>query len=154
MIDMIMYRQMQRYREEWYEAKAAVEHTGELHQPADIVHTNYQVRTKQWVARLLPLDTVEDAYQEIWHERQFGPFNGLKDAYENGLQGDDSDPLDTELLTEIGKAAEEITVDVTDLPEQPPVDPDPWNPDPERTAERLRELRSMLPDDIDTPGYE
>jgi hypothetical protein len=159
MIDATMYRHMQRYRQNWYEAKAAVQNPADTGVDADHAHQNYHCCTEQWVTRLLPLDTVEDVHQEIWHDRQLGPYTGLKDAYEDGLEKDtwgyeDADLLDVVVLTEIGKAAEEITVDVTDLPEQPPVDPDPWDPDPNRTDERLKELNAELPDDIDMPGYE
>jgi hypothetical protein len=102
------------------------------------------------VTRLLPLDTVEDAYQEIWHNRQLGEFDGLKDAHDNGLMGDDSDPLPADLLNQIGKAAEEITVDVMDLPEQPPVDIDPWEPRPtHEIKEDLEALRQEMPTDSD-----
>lgn len=79
----------------------------------------------------MPLDEVEDAYPEIWHERQFGPYTGLRQAYEDGLRFegvDIDDPLPVDLLTKIGKAAEEITVAAVDLPEQPPVDVEPWSP--------------------------
>lgn len=160
MTDVIMYRHIQRYRTEWHEAKAAVENPAETSADAHHAHVNLHARTEQWVMRLLPLDTVEDVYQHTWHETELGPFDGLKDAYENGLQNDtwgydDIDLLDVEVLLEIGEAVEEITVDVMDLPEQPPVDPDPWDPeDTPDVSERLKDLNVELPDNIDLSDYE
>lgn len=124
MTDTLMYQHIQSYRTDWYEGKAAIE------EGTENAHLAFQLLTRQWVQRILPLDTVQNQYQEIWHDRQLGPYTGLKDAYENGLNidhwDDSEDLLSVELLKEIGTAAEEITVDAMDLPEQPPVDPDPW----------------------------
>jgi hypothetical protein len=124
MTDVLMYQHIQSYRTEWYEGKAAVE------EGTENAHLAFHVLTRQWVQRILPLDTVENQYQEIWHERQLGPYTGLRSALEDGLDtdswGENKELLDVTLLEEIGHAAEEITVDAMDLPEQPPVDPDPW----------------------------
>lgn len=156
MTDTIMYRHIQQYRLRWHEAKAAVENNEQTSADPHAAHVNYHARTEQWVKRLLPLDEVENAYQEIWHARQLGPFDGLKDAYESGLKNDtwgyeDADLLDVEVLEKVGKATEEIAVDAMDLPEQPPVDPDPW--EPKDTTERLKEPDIELPD-IDLSDHE
>lgn len=150
MVDVAMWNHMQYYRREWHRAKAAVERTDATNVTPEQAHMQYQLRTNAWVQRLLPLDTVENAYGEIWHQRQIGPYTGLADAYDDlslPFNFDQADLLDTGLLTEIGTAAEEITVDAMDLPEQPP-EVDPWEFEPSKRLQDVLDARESIPHDL------
>ncbi|MFC6863296.1 hypothetical protein ACFQGE_07460 [Halomicroarcula sp. GCM10025817] len=149
MTDTIMWKHMQQYRTDWHKAKKTLEEIETLSVDEHTAHVNYHVQTRQWVARIAPLDSVEGIHQEIWHEQQFGEYTGLREALEEGLQTDSfriEDPLAVDTLGEIGAAADKITVDAVGLPEQPPVDVEPWTPDPpEERRERLEEMFEETP---------
>lgn len=95
---------------------------------------------EQWVMRLRPLDTVEEEYQTIWHDRPIGPYDGLADfddeenfwEYQDEDGAFHTDEVEVETLVEAGKAAEIITVHAQDLPLQPPVDVEPIDPEKKR----------------------
>jgi hypothetical protein len=96
-----------------------------------------------WVRRLLPLDSVEGAYHDIWHSRDIAGYEGLREAFDEGLKGDvvSSEPLSLGTLEAIGEAVDEITVDAIGAPQEPPVDPEPWTPSP--AGELLEELEEL-----------
>jgi hypothetical protein len=153
MFDTTMYDHIQQYRLRWHRAKTAVEQNDSLDVDYEDALRNYHAVTRSWVQRLLSLDTVEDAYQHLWHEQELGDYTGLNDAYENGLRTESfgiENPLDADTLTEIGKATEQMTVDATDLPQQPPVDPDPWEPTglSDDLKDRLENVREDIPHDL------
>jgi len=152
MIDTFMYCHIQRYRQEFYETKAAVEQADELDVSREDALVRHQLATRAWVRRLLPLDDVEDMHQDIWHSRNIAGYEGLREAFEDGLQDTkDFETLSLDTLAKIGDAIDEITVDAVGLPPQPPVDPEPWTPPPTSELERLVEKYSKdIPHDLDS----
>jgi len=147
MVDTHTYTHVQWYRERYYQAKAAVEQVDSLDMPPEAAHKQYHMVTEGWVQRLLPLDSVENLHQDIWHNRQMGDFEGLKEAYDDGLRRSfgDFQPLPTDVLAEIGEAIDEISVDAAELPPQPPIEPEPLTPGPlsDETKELLDEVKTI-----------
>jgi len=154
MTDTITYSHVQSYRESFYQAKAALDRIDEMEYSKEAAHTQHHVTAEQWVRRFLALDSVENMHQDIWHSRQIADFEGLKEAYEDGLETHgfgEFEPLPIDVLDEIGEAIDEITVDAVGLPPQPPVEPEPWTPAPTSEVEALVEKHTKdIPHDLDS----
>ncbi|WP_340102278.1 hypothetical protein [Salinibaculum salinum] len=153
MTDIAMYDHFQQYRLDWYAAKKAVEENHLIDPDPHHAHMKFHLTTKQWVVRLLSTEYDGDGpYADIWHDRSIADYDGLKDTVDalrwETFNPEVEDPLDVDTLTKIGHAAEEIAVDAMDLPEQPPVDIDPWTPrSVSQIREELVEIREEMPAD-------
>lgn len=142
--------EMKDKRLQWYRARETLQRIDEVAERFDTGKwevtaeewgvSQLFIAVDQWVMRLRPLDTVEEAYQGIWHERPIGPYEGLAEwddeenhwDYREEGGGFRAEEVDIEAVIEAGKAAEMITVHGYDLPQQPPVDVEPIDPEVKR----------------------
>lgn len=126
---MNMNEEVQDLREDWYRSRKAVTNNAAVSVDPGTAQAHWHMVTKQWVQRLLPLDTVEDHAPGLWHDREIGEYTGLREAFDAlGERRAAENPLPTEQLAEIGRAADDLTTDLTGLPDDPPLDVDPWEP--------------------------
>jgi hypothetical protein len=142
MTDVSTYKHWQRYRKRWHRALEAVEQNEQLDVDADAAHRNLHMMTEQWTMRL---HSLQGRHPNLWEERVFGEYTGLNAVYENELQVNicECERAEIELLRAVGKAIEEATVDLFDLPPTPPF-VDPWTPDPAALDELIDDLEVDL----------
>lgn len=138
--------ELKAYRRRWYRARETVKRIHVIDDPdatEEWAKTKYFLITDQWIRRLLPIDTVENDFGYVWHEREIGPYEGLREYFENESLDDydDAAGMDMDTINQAGKAIEYITVIGFGLPQQPPANPQPLKPKRKEARRRIRELR-------------
>lgn len=145
-------------REKYWGARKAVEQADVGDENWQTFHWHYFHVLQSWLVMhtTVPISKAAEEgkspYVNLWNEREFGKYEGLREVKDAFLGGRNPENLPAvELLHDVGEILEAIWVNQLDLPEQPPV-VDPWHPDkvdPVDTAELAEELD--VPKDVLEP---